>query len=38
MFKNYVSSDVHDKCSGHPQITKTDENADSVKDLALKNS
>lgn len=32
-----VTSDVHDKCSEHPQISKTDENADWVKDPALRN-
>jgi hypothetical protein len=37
MFKSDVTSDVPDKCSGHPQISKTDENADSTKDLAVKN-
>jgi len=28
MFKSGVTSDVHAKCSEHPQISKTDENAD----------
>jgi hypothetical protein len=37
MFKSGVTSDVHDECSGHPQIRKTDENADRVKNLALSN-
>jgi hypothetical protein len=37
MFKSGVTSDVHDECSGHPQISKTDENAVRVKDLALNN-
>jgi len=36
MFKIGATYDVHDKCSEHPRISKTDENADWVKDLTLK--
>jgi hypothetical protein len=37
MFKSSVTSDVDDKCSRHPLISKTDENSDRVKELVLEN-